>query len=490
MSESQFEKYLNKTNEIGYIDSVNHSIIRVSGLPDLKPNERVIVEGDQQGIAYNLKEEGAEILMIDDQNLKTKKRVTRTDNFFRIEVSSELKGRIIDPLCNPIDNKGPISGEKSYRELENPAPNITERDIVKRPLETGVSKVDLLVPLGHGQRELILGDKKTGKTTFLLQTIANQAKQGTTCIYVSIGKKSSDLREVENYLKRLGIKDNVIIIRAGAGESSPLLYIAPYSGMSIAEYFRDKGDDVLIVFDDLTTHAKIYREISLILKRPPGRSSYPGDIFHIHASLLERAGNIKSNKKKESITALPVANTLENDISGYVQTNLMAITDGHIFFNNEHFKKGIKPAIDAFLSVSRVGNQTKNHLDQELAQVIRRKMSNYNRALEIARFGVELPEETKKILDIGEKIDVIFSQSSKIILSRSFQLILVGLLLFEYWENNTASEVEKEIEKLTQHYKEGDLLSLETKIKKAEDFEDFENKIRALIPKIRRLKEN
>ncbi|MFW6282472.1 MAG: F0F1 ATP synthase subunit alpha [Minisyncoccales bacterium] len=487
MSENKFEKYLNKTNEIGYVNSVDHSIIRVSGLPELKPNERVILEDGKEGIAYNLKEDGAEILMIDDQNLKTKKRVTRTDNFFRIGISPELKGRIIDPLCNPLDNKGPISGEKSYRALENPAPNITERDIVKKPLETGVSKVDLLIPLGYGQRELILGDKKTGKTTFLLQAVTNQAQQGTTCIYVSIGKRSSDVREVENYLEEMGVKDKVIIVRAGAGESSPLLYIAPYSGMSIAEYFRNKGDDVLIVFDDLTTHAKIYRELSLLLKRPPGRSSYPGDVFHIHASLLERAGNVSSEKTTGSITALPVANTLENDISGYIQTNLMAITDGHIFFNNEYFKKGIKPAIDAFLSVSRVGNQTKSPLDQELAQIIRRKMSDYNRALEIARFGVELPEETKRLLDTGEKIDIIFSQSSKTVLSRPFQLLLVGLLLFGYWENNTASEVEDEIENLVQHYKEGDLLDIETEIKRVENLKDFENKIRTLIPQIGRL---
>ena len=486
MSKTEFEKYLNKTNEIGYIESINHAIIRVSGLPDLQPNERIITEDGQEGIAYNLKENGAEILMIDDENLKTKKKVTRTGNSFRIGVSPDLKGRVINPLSEPLDNKGPISGDKKYRDLESTAPNITERDIVKRPLETGVSKVDLLIPLGYGQRELILGDKKTGKTTFLLQTIANQAKQGTICIYVSIGKKSSDLREIENYLEKVDVKDEVIIVRAGAGESSPLLYIAPYSGMSIAEYFRDQGNDVLIVFDDLTTHAKIYREISLLLKRPPGRSSYPGDVFHIHASLLERAGNIKSGRKKESITALPVANTLENDISGYIQTNLMAITDGHIFFNNDYFKKGIKPAIDAFLSVSRVGNQTKSQLDQELSQIIRRKMSDYNRALEIARFGVELPEETKRILDTGEKIDIIFSQPSAVILSRPFQLLLVGLLLFGYWENNTSTEVEKEIKDLIQHYKEGDLLDIETEVKRAEDMEEYENIIRSLIPKIRR----
>ncbi|MEF8847028.1 MAG: F0F1 ATP synthase subunit alpha [Candidatus Paceibacterota bacterium] len=475
---SKFKENLKKTQEIGRITSINYSIVRVSGLPDLNPNEMIVAEGGQQGIAYNLERDHAEILMLDTEALKTKQRVTRTNESFKIGVNSNLRGRIIDPLCRPVDKKGPITGKKNYQGLENPAPNITEREVVKEPLQTGVSRVDLLVPLGHGQRELILGDTKIGKTTFLLQTIANQVRQGTTCIYVSIGKRASDLKQVENYFSRMGISDRVILMRAGAGEPSPLLYLAPYSGMSIAEHFRDRGENVLIVFDDLTTHAKIYRELSLLLERPPGRSSYPGDVFHVHASLLERAGNVKSEQKEASITALPVANTQENDISGYIQTNLMAITDGHIFFDSDKFRKGINPAIDIFLSVSRVGNQTKSRLDRELAQQIRRKMSDYNRALEISQFGVELPEKTRNIISFGKKLEKIFTQPSDVLFSREFQLLLVGLLLVGYWKEDSPAEVDQEVARLTERYQQEEFSDLEQKIQDIEDSDKFKRLVK------------
>jgi len=482
---SEFQENLKKTKEIGRITAINNSIIKVSGLPNLNPNEMVITEGGQKGITYNLEDEYAEILMLDTKNLEAKKRVTRTNESFKIGVNSNLRGRMVDPLCRPLDGKGPITGKKKYQGLENPAPNITERDIVKRPMETGVSKVDLLIPLGHGQRELILGDTKIGKTSFLLQAISNQIKKGSTCIYVSIGQRASDLKSVENYFSKMGISDEVIIVRAGAGDPSPMIYLAPYSGMSIAEYFREKEEDVLIVFDDLTTHAKIYREISLLLERAPGRSSYPGDIFHVHASLLERAGNLQSENPGSSITALPVANTMENDISGYIQTNLMAITDGHLFFDSDKFRKGIKPAIDIFLSVSRVGNQTKKPLDRELAQIIKRKMSEYKRALEIAQFGVELPEETRKIINFGEKLETIFTQPADVILSREFQLLLLGLLITGYWEETTTSEVEQEIPILTERYQQGEFDQLQEKIKEINNVNQFKRLIKNSTSKIK-----
>lgn len=475
---SKFKENLKKTQEIGRITSINHSIIRVSGLPNLGPNEVVITEDEHRGIAYNLKGDYAEILMLNLSNLKIKQRVTRTGEKFKIGVNSNLRGRMIDPLCRPLDKRGPITGKKTHQELENPAPNITQRDVVKQPLETGVSKVDLLIPLGYGQRELILGDTKIGKTSFLLQTIASQARKGTVCIYVSIGKRASDLKAAENYFSEMEVSDKVIIIRAGAGEPSPLLYLAPYSGMSVAEYFRDKGEDALIVFDDLSTHAKIYRELSLLLERPPGRSSYPGDIFHIHASLLERAGNVKSEGGNVSITALPVANTLENDISGYIQTNLMAITDGHIFFDSDKFKKDIRPAINIFLSVSRVGNQTKAELDRDLARILRRKMSEYNRAQEIAQFGVELPEETRKIIDFGKKLENIFTQPSDVLLGREFQLLILGLLITDYWKDESPAEVNQEVIALTERYQQGEFTELEEKIKETENLSSFKRLIK------------
>lgn len=482
---SKFKENLKESQEIGRITSINHSVVRVSGLPNLKPNEMIITEGESQGVSYNLGKKYAEVLMLDTTHLKVKERVTRTSQSFKIGVNSNLRGRMIDPLCRPLDGQGPITGKKSYQGLENPAPNITERDIVKEPLDTGVTKVDLLIPLGHGQRELILGDTKIGKTSLLLQTIAKQSQEGTTCIYVSIGKRASDLRTAENYFSKMKVSDQVIILRAGAGEPSPMLYLAPYSGMSIAEHFRDQGENVLIVFDDLTTHAKIYRELSLLLERPPGRSSYPGDIFHVHASLLERAGNVKSDGNNSSITALPIANTLENDISGYIQTNLMAITDGHIFFDSDKFRKGIRPAIDIFLSVSRVGNQTKKDLDRDLARVLRRKMSEYNRALEISQFGVELPEKTRRIIDFGEKLENILTQPSDVLLSREFQLLILGLLIADYWEEESPAEVKQDVSALIERHQQGEFSDLEENIKEIENLDNFKRLIKNSFSEIR-----
>lgn len=481
---NKFEDYLQKNQEIGRIDSINNYIIRVSGLPNLKPDETIITEQGQKGITYNLGDELAEILMLESKNLQTKTKVARTGEYFKIGVNSNLIGRIINPLGRPIDGQGPITGQKSERKLKGEAPNITERKVVKRNLKTGVTKVDLLIPLGYGQRELVLGEEKVGKTSFLLQTMAKQARQGTICIYVSIGNRASNLKAAENYFAKMEVLDDIIIMRAGAGAPSPLQYIAPLAGMSIAEYFRNKGEDALVVFDDLTTHAKTYRELSLLLGRTPGRSSYPGDIFHIHAALLERAGNVESEDVKGSITALPVATTSGNNISGYIQTNLMAITDGHLFLDNELFRKGVHPAINTFLSVSRVGNQTKPNLDRDLAQLIREKMSAYNRALEIARFGVELPEETRDTLSFGKKLEKIFTQPTQALFSREFQLLLVGLLVAGYWDEKSPEEVESELPNLVERYQQGELEEIETQIKDTKKLEEFKSLIKEITPKI------
>jgi len=485
---SDFRDYLEKSGEIGRIKSISHSVVEVSGLPNLSLNEMVITEDGKRGMVYGLKEDTAEVLMLDSEDLKVQMPIARTDTAFQIGATPELLGRIVDPLCRPLDLQGSIPEEREYKSIRRDAPNITQRSKVNRFFETGVIQVDLLNPFGYGQRELILGDKKTGKTTFLLQTMANQAKKGTICIYVAIGKRDSDLRMVERYLYQMGALENVVTIAATAGGPSPIIYTAPYSGMSIAEYFRDKGNDVLIIFDDLGTHAKTYRELSLLLKRTPGRSSYPGNIFHIHASLLERAGNVEREDETEaSITALPVISTLENDISGYIQTNLMAITDGHIFFDSEEFRKGKKPAINNSLSVSRVGNQTKELLDREMAGIIRRKMSEYGRAQEIARFGVELPEETREILEFGEKLKNIYTQDPSTLISKEFQLFLLGLLISDYWRKKSPVEVEDENAKLLRYYKDGEFSELEKQIKSIKSLDELKTFIKDLLPEIKKL---
>ncbi len=468
---SDFETYLEKTKEIGYVTAFSHSVAYVSGLPSLKSEEMVITDTGKKGVVHGLKEKLAEILMIDIKELRVGEAVVRTGKSFEILVGQELLGRIINPLSQPTDGLGPIRGEKEYQPIKKEAPSLIERARVNTPLESGVTIVDLLVPIGYGQRELIIGDGKTGKTAFLLQTIVSQAKKGVVCVYVGIGKKDTAIKWVEEYLKRQKVFDQTIIIHTTPDDSPALTYLAPYSGMSIAEYFRDKGKKVVIVLDDLTIHAKIYREISLLLKRAPGRDSYPGEIFHIQAALLERAGNIKSKEGKEvSITALPVAETLENDLSGYIQTNLMAMTDGHIFFDINDFRKGKRPAINAFLSVSRVGNQTKAPIERELSGWIRKKLVEYKRLLEITQFGAELPAETQKTIEFGKRLEFLFNQESEIIIPRKLQLLLIGLLLSDFWGDKSLREMKIEIDKLLEDYKKGVLPEFKEEIEEIKDF--------------------
>ena len=483
-----FKNYLEKTGEIGQIVAINHSIVYISGLPGLKLGEMVITENGEKGIVHGLGKEIAEVLMFEPEKLKVGEEVARTNKPFQIPVSQGFLGRIIDPLCRPIDGLGPVFGEKKYLSIQREAPGITRRVRVNKPLETGVMVVDLLVPVGYGQRELVIGDAKTGKTTFLLQAMVSQAKEGIICIYVGIGKETSAVKIVEDYLKEMNVFDKTVMVIATSENPSTINYLSPFSGMTIAEYFRDRGEKVLIIFDDLTSHAKFYREISLLVKRVPGRASYPGDIFHIQAAVVERAGNIKTPDNKEvSITALPVAETLENDISGYIQTNLMAMTDGHIFFDINVFREGKRPAINAFLSVSRVGNQTKTPIDKALAGWIKRKLVEYQRVMGLSQFGVELSLETQKLLDLGKKLEILFNQGPKTIIPRSLQLFLFGLIFFGFWEDKPQNVMKVEIDEILKKYKEGVFSEVESEIKKIKNLEEFKSFIGEIIPKVKKI---
>jgi len=482
-----FKQYLEKTGEIGRVVGQSHYLAYVSGLPGLKLGEMVVSENEAKGLAHGLDKEMAEILMFDAGELKVGQAVVRTNDSFQIPVSQGLLGRIINPLGQPIDGLGPILGEKKYLPIKREAPGITQRVRVNKFLETGVMAVDLLVPIGYGQRELIIGDAKTGKTTFILQTIASQAKEGIICVYVGIGKETSAVKAAEDYLKEMRVFDKTVMVIATSENPSTINYLSPFSGMTIAEYFRDNGEKVLIIFDDLTCHAKFYREISLLIKRLPGRSAYPGDVFHVQAALLERAGNIRNQENKEvSITALPVAETLENDISGFIQTNLMAMTDGHIFFDINDFRKGKLPAINAFLSVSRVGNQTKEPLDRDLAVWLRKKMVEAQRLGEIAQFGGELSLETQKLLDLGKKLEILFNQGPKTIIPRSLQLFLFGLLLCGFWEDKPQNIMKIEIDTILKNYKEL-LPEIEKGLKRIKGLEELKNFTRLVIPKVKEI---
>jgi F-type H+-transporting ATPase subunit alpha len=303
---------------------------------------------------------------------------------------------------------------------------------------------------------------------------------------VAIGKETSAVKFVEDYLKEEGVFENTIMVVAFGKDPPTLNYLAPFSGMTVAEYFRDKGKNVLIALDDLTTHAKFYREISLSAKRLPGRSCYPGDIFHIQAALLERAGNIEGKYGEVSITALPVGETLENDISGYIQTNLIAMTDGHIFFDSEEFRKGKRPAINAFLSVSRVGNQTKNQIEKELAQLIRKNLVEYQKAQAVAQFGVELSPKTRKILEIGRKIEILFEQDPKTLIPYSLRVFLFGLLFCGFFDGKPENLTRLEKEEIIKGYKKGELKELD-EIKRLKNFEELKIFVEKMMPKVREI---
>jgi len=486
---NEFQEYLEKTEEIGKIIKVSNFLLEVSGLPSLKINEMIITESGAKGIAFSLERETAKILIFEEKLLKPGELVVRTGETFKVPVSNKLLGRILNPLLQPIDDLGPVLGEKKHLEIYREAPGIVKRKRVKRPLETGVTIVDFLVPIGHGQRELVIGDPKTGKTTFLLQTMVNQSREGTICIYVGIGKEISAVKFVEEYLKEKNVFEKVIMI-SGFGRDSPILnYLAPFSGMTVAEYFRDNGKKVLLIFDDLTSHAKYYREISLLAKKIPGRACYPSDVFHVHAQLLERAGNVENEFGQASITALPIAETLENDISGYIQTNLMAMTDGHIFFDSDEFKKGKRPAINPFLSVSRVGKQTKTKIEKEMADLIRKNLIEYQKASTVAQFGVELSAKTKKILETGKKIEILFDQDPETLISYSLRIFLFGLLFAGFFEGKPEDLVKLEKQEIIKKYQEGKLKEIE-EIRTMESLKELNSFIEIILPKIKRLLES
>src|SRR3989338_6381857 len=340
-----FTTYYKETAEIGYIQSIISSIFYVNGLPNARINEIVMTESGTIGIVKALLPELVEVMVFEGQTLVHNMKVVRTNEFFQVPASDKFLGRILDPFGIAQDHYGKIDSKTfTYRHIESPAPQISARVRITRPMHTGVMVVDILTPLGMGQRELILGDP-------------------------SVGKRKSDIKRIETYLQKMKVLEGTIIVGSSSSDPAPMIYLTPYSAMAMAEHFRDKGKDVLVVLDDLSTHAKFYRELSLLSRRPPGRQSYPGDIFHIQARIAERAGNIRlKNGKEVSITLMPIAETQEGDMSGYIQTNLMAMTDGHIFVDLAEQKKARHPAISFTLSVSRVGNQTRSKLEKEIAR--------------------------------------------------------------------------------------------------------------------------
>ncbi len=397
--------------ETGTIISVGDGIARIHGLAQAMAGELLEFPGGVSGMVLNLEEGnvGAAILGEDNENIKEGAMVKRTGRIVEVPVGDALVGRVVNAIGQPVDGKGPITGS-DFRQVEVKAPGIVKRKSVHQPMQTGIKAVDSMVPIGRGQRELIIGDRQTGKTAIALDTIINQKGGDVICIYVAIGQKLSTVAQVVNKLREHGAMDYTIVVSASAAESAPLQFIAPYAGVTMGEYFRDNGRHALIIYDDLSKQAVAYRQLSLLLRRPPGREAYPGDVFYLHSRLLERAAKLSDECGAGSLTALPIIETQAGDVSAYIPTNVISITDGQIYLESDLFYSGVRPAINVGLSVSRVGGAAQVKAMKQVAGTLRLNLAQYREMAAFAQFGSDLDKATQMQLARGERLVEILKQ--------------------------------------------------------------------------------
>ena len=402
----QIKQYSTKleTSDIGTVIQVADGIARIHGLEKAMQGELLEFPGEVYGMVLNLEEDNVgAVLLGDRKNINEGDIVKTTGRVVEVPVGDQLTGRVVNSLGQPIDNKGPIETDK-YRPIERVASGVISRKSVDTPIQTGIKAIDAMVPIGRGQRELIIGDRQTGKTAIAIDTIINQKGQGVHCIYVAIGQKASTVANIVKTLEEFGAMDYTTIVASTASELAPLQYIAPYAGCAIGEEWMERGEDVLVVYDDLSKHATAYRTLSLLLRRPPGREAYPGDVFYLHSRLLERAARLSDELGGGSLTALPIIETQAGDVSAYIPTNVISITDGQIYLETEMFNAGFRPAINAGLSVSRVGGSAQIKAMKKIAGPIRTDLAQYRELAAFAQFGSELDDDTKERLDQGERI--------------------------------------------------------------------------------------
>ena len=410
---SQIKYYENaiRQDETGTVLMVGDGIARASGLSNCMAGELLEFEDGSFGMAQNLEENSVSIVIFgSDENIGEGQTVKRTGKVVSVPVGDAMVGRVVNALGQPIDGAGPID-TKEFRPIESKAPGICERRSVYQPLQTGIKAIDSMIPIGRGQRELIIGDRQTGKTTIATDTIINQKGKDVICIYVAIGQKRSTVATLVENLTRNGAMDYTIVVAATASESSPLQYIAPYSGCAMGEYFMNKGKDVLIIYDDLSKHAVAYRALSLLIRRPPGREAYPGDVFYLHSRLLERAAKLDDEHGGGSMTALPIIETQAGDVSAYIPTNVISITDGQIFLETELFHSGIMPAVNPGISVSRVGGDAQIKAMKKVAGTLKLIYSQYRELQSFAQFGSDLDADTKARLEQGARIVEVLKQN-------------------------------------------------------------------------------
>ena len=430
----QIKQYESKIEmkENGTVITVGDGIATVYGLRSCMANELLRFEDASFGVAQNLEEETVSVAILSERdNVREGSTVYRTGEALSVPVGEALLGRVVNALGAPIDGKGPVE-TKEIRPVESPAPGIIQRKSVSVPLQTGIKAIDSMIPIGRGQRELIIGDRQTGKTTIAVDTIINQKGKGVICIYVAIGQKRTSVVQIAQELEKAGAMSYSIIVSASAAESAPLQYIAPYSGCAMAEYFRAQGKDVLIVYDDLSKHAVAYRALSLLIRRPPGREAYPGDVFYLHSRLLERAACVAPEYGGGSITALPIIETQAGDVSAYIPTNVISITDGQIFLETELFHSGIRPAINPGISVSRVGGSAQIKGMKKVAGELKLLYAQYRELQAFAQFGSDLDEDTKARLALGARIVEVLKQKRSSPMEVGCQVAIVYAVINGY----------------------------------------------------------
>jgi len=441
----ELERYEAKleTKSVGTVLSVGDGISRVWGLEDAMAGELIRFPGDTMGMVLNLEEDNVGVVLFgSDKNIKEGDRVERTGRIASVPVGKTMIGRVVNALGQPVDGKGPIGSDK-FRNIEFKAPGVIERQPVKEPLQTGIKAIDSMIPIGRGQRELIIGDRQTGKTTIALDTIINQKGTGVICIYVAIGQKESTVANVVGTLEKYGAMEYTIVVTASASESAPLQYIAPYAGVAMGEEFTYNGGHVLCVYDDLSKHATAYRQLALLLRRPPGREAFPGDVFYLHSRLLERACKLSDEKGGGSLTALPFIETQAGDVSAYIPTNVISITDGQIFLESDLFYAGVRPAINVGISVSRVGGNAQIKAMRQVAGRLRLDLAQYRALAAFAQFGSDLDKATQAQITRGERMVELLKQGQFVPMPVEDQVISIWAGANGYLDDVTVAAVRR-----------------------------------------------
>ena len=442
---AQIKHYENsiQQSETGTVILVGDGIARATGLEECMSGELVQFSNGEYGMAQNLEENSVSIVMLgSDVGIKEGSLVKRTGKVVSVPVGEAMIGRVVNALGHPIDGKGPIDA-KEYRPIESPAPGIIQRKSVSVPLQTGIKAIDSMIPIGRGQRELIIGDRQTGKTVIATDTIINQKGKDVICIYVAIGQKQSTVAQLVNTLTENGAMDYTIVVSATASELSPLQYIAPYSGCAMGEYFMAQGKDVLVIYDDLSKHAVAYRALSLLIRRPPGREAYPGDVFYLHSRLLERAARLAPEYGGGSLTALPIIETQAGDVSAYIPTNVISITDGQIFLETELFHSGVMPAVNPGISVSRVGGNAQTKAMKKVAGSLKLLYSQYRELQSFAQFGSDLDADTKARLAQGERIVEVLKQDRNSPISMEHQVCILYAVTHDLLKDVAVEDVKE-----------------------------------------------